>query len=96
MSLWRSIFLAEVQYAWYKNDPGNYIQTDLKPYIFISNDGRLYFSEVTNDDKGEYFCVVTRTGTNWNSGVTSLPTQLIVTDGSKDLSTDTHWNRELS
>ena len=36
----------ELHYTWYKNTPSNFVRTELKPYIFISKDSRLYFSEV--------------------------------------------------
>ena len=36
----------DVLYTWYKDDIYNFIRPELKPYIFISHDGRLYFSEV--------------------------------------------------
>lgn len=48
------VSLAGVLYAWYKDDFFNFIRPELKPYIMISHDGRLYFSEVTSDDIGEY------------------------------------------
>ncbi len=39
-------FTDELHYTWYKNLPSNFVRPELKPYIFISKDSRLYFSEV--------------------------------------------------
>lgn len=47
-----------IQYQWYKDNPSNFIRTNLQNYIFISKNGRLYFSEVSNSDVGDYFCVI--------------------------------------
>ena len=37
----------EILFSWYKDDIYNFIRPELKPYIMISHDGRLYFSEVS-------------------------------------------------
>ncbi|CAD5115430.1 DgyrCDS4405 [Dimorphilus gyrociliatus] len=47
-----------ILFAWYKNSISNFVRPNLKPYTFISYDGHLYFSEVTVDDKGSYYCMV--------------------------------------
>lgn len=47
-----------IQFQWYKNTPNNFIRTNLLNYIFISKNGRLYFSEVSNSDAGDYYCVI--------------------------------------
>ena len=36
----------EILYTWYKDDIYNFIRPELKPYLMVSHDGRLYFSEV--------------------------------------------------
>ena len=72
-----------VTYAWYKDDMSGWVRPSLKPYIFISNDGRLYFSEVTADDKGEYYCMINIAGVTTTSGAKSMPTKLNVYEGSE-------------
>lgn len=72
----------EVLYTWYKNDIYNFIRPEVKPYIMISNDGRLYFSEVTSDDAGDYYCLIYKPGQATSQGKVSMPTQLKVTEGS--------------
>ncbi|CAG5129208.1 unnamed protein product, partial [Candidula unifasciata] len=47
-----------VSVKWYKEDGGqNFMRTDLHPYIFVSNNGKLYFSEISQMD-AEYHCFV--------------------------------------
>ncbi|XP_048727659.2 contactin-5-like isoform X2 [Ostrea edulis] len=50
-------------YNWRKQSPGSYkrdpIYTLNNPHIFISNNGRLYFTEATKVDEADYFCEVT-------------------------------------
>ena len=77
------ISLSDILYTWYKNDIYNFIRPELKPYMFISNDGRLYFSEVTTDDVGNYYCLVYKPGQELAEGKVSMPTQLRITEGSK-------------
>lgn len=77
------VLILEVTYAWYKNDQSNWVRPQLKHYIFISHDGGLYFSETTTDDKGEYYCMVSKPGTTRSSGANSMPTRLNVIEGSK-------------
>ena len=55
------------------------------PYIFISSNGRLYFSEVTQSDEGNYYCRVslsgiskTIIGTAQPPSAVSKPIQLLV------------------
>ena len=74
-----------VLYAWYKNNIYNFVRPDLKPYIFISHDSRLYFSEVTIDDAGQYYCVVSKSNQFSQSSPVSMPTRLQVDEGSKEL-----------
>ncbi|XP_046353215.1 contactin-like [Haliotis rufescens] len=49
------------KYQWYKNNVANFIRPSLQSYIFISNNGKLYFSEVTRTDEGRYHCIVSLT-----------------------------------
>ncbi|ELT90327.1 hypothetical protein CAPTEDRAFT_180331 [Capitella teleta] len=72
----------EVLYTWYKDDIYNFIRPELKPYIFISNDGRLYFSEITADDVGAYYCLIYKPGQALAEGKVSMPTEVKVVEGS--------------
>ncbi|XP_046563536.1 contactin-like [Haliotis rubra] len=47
-----------VAYNWLKGSGSNFIRTDINPHIFISYNGKLYFSEVTDTDETYYRCVV--------------------------------------
>lgn len=49
-------------YNWQRGITFQYIYPETTPYIFISSNGRLYFSEVTSVDEDEYYCQVTLTG----------------------------------
>nr|XP_034306607.1 contactin-like [Crassostrea gigas] len=49
-----------ISYNWIK-DQTTPINSRLTPYLFISGDGQLYFSEVTRGDNGMYFCMATLT-----------------------------------
>ena len=46
-----------LNYQWLVN--GTFIFTRFKPYIFISRNGKLYFSTITKEDVGFYRCYVT-------------------------------------
>lgn len=50
-------------YNWRKQSVGSFkrdpIYTYNNPHIFISNNGRLYFTEATEDDVADYYCEVT-------------------------------------
>lgn len=52
--------LAAISYNWIK-DQTTPINSRLTPYLFISGDGQLYFSEVTRGDNGMYYCMATLT-----------------------------------
>ena len=66
----------------------NFIRPALKPYIFVSSDGKLYFSSVTKDDAGTYFCLVTRplADNTVQGGKRSMPIRLNVIESSEYMS----------
>nr|AUG84451.1 contactin [Platynereis dumerilii] len=70
----------EILYSWYRNNIMNFVRPELKPYTFISNNGKLYFSSVTKDDEGEYYCMVLspRAGVSSSEGKVSMPIRLSV------------------
>lgn len=83
------VFISAVSYQWYKDDK-QFVRPDLHTYIFISRNGKLYFSEVSTPDRGNYRCIVKLTahngaaiGTDQPPSRTSLPTLLDVQNGSK-------------
>ncbi|KAL4229020.1 ROBO3 [Mactra antiquata] len=47
-----------VSYQWYRGLNADFVRPDLNPYIFISSNGKLYFSEVTQNDEADYYCIV--------------------------------------
>ena len=49
---------SDILYAWFKDFTNNFVTSITKPYIFISRNGKLYFSSATDDDEGNYFCQV--------------------------------------
>ena len=76
-------FFTAVVYNWEKDSQDIFISTN--PYIFISSNGRLYFSEVTQADEGNYNCRVslsgiskTIVGTSQPPSAISKPIQLVV------------------
>ncbi|XP_022316570.2 contactin-3-like isoform X2 [Crassostrea virginica] len=86
-----------VSYQWYKDDK-QFVRPDLHTYIFISRNGKLYFSEVSTPDRGNYRCIVKLTahngaaiGTDQPPSRTSLPTLLDVQNG-----IPTVWGPEIS
>ncbi|CAH1783325.1 unnamed protein product [Owenia fusiformis] len=66
-----------ILFQWYKDNTNNFIRPRLKPHAFISNNGRLYFSFVTRDDYGDYYCMVKRER-NAQGGKSSMPTLMNV------------------
>lgn len=55
-------------YSWFKDAIPNFVRSELKPYTFISNNGKLYFSSVTKDDEGDYYCLVSSPFTSASTG----------------------------
>ncbi|CAG5130772.1 unnamed protein product, partial [Candidula unifasciata] len=76
-----------ISYQWYKGSDQQFIRTQFQTYIFVSNSGKLYFSEVTRNDEDQYSCVAILTGVNrYTIGTdqppmaTSMPIPLVVED----------------
>ena len=73
------LYLALI-YNWRKGERENevmYIYTETMPYIFMSYNGRLYFSEVTRVDENYYYCQVSLTSLDGRSvGSTQAPTRV--------------------
>ncbi|XP_059169995.1 contactin-like [Physella acuta] len=76
-----------VSYNWYKGPSQQFVRTEFQTYIFISRNGKLYFSEVTRNDEAEYTCVVNligvnqfTIGSNRSPSRNSLPIPLLVQD----------------
>ncbi|KAH9509768.1 hypothetical protein Btru_045155 [Bulinus truncatus] len=77
-------FKPAVVYNWIKAGQ-QFVRPEFQTYMFISSNGRLYFSEVTMSDEAEYTCIVSLTGVNQYTigssqppSRTSLPIPLIV------------------
>ncbi|XP_060585793.1 contactin-like, partial [Ruditapes philippinarum] len=51
-------FKPAVSYQWYRGEIADFVRPELNPYVFISNNGKLYFSEVTKNDESDYRCIV--------------------------------------
>ncbi|KAK7092363.1 contactin-3-like [Littorina saxatilis] len=90
-------FKPAVFYQWLK-DETQFIRTDMQAYIFISYNGKIYFSEVTASDQGEYRCIAVLTGVNqYTIGTsqpptrTSLPIPLLV----QEQSPKANWGPEI-
>ncbi|XP_033733379.1 contactin-like [Pecten maximus] len=62
-----------VTYHWLRWRTGSYVRPDLTPYIFISRNGKLYFSVVSKEDEDEYFCIVELTSNNGAAIGTNQP-----------------------
>ena len=70
------LHVSVLSYSWYKDKFSNFIFSNRKPHIFISRDGKLYFSTATKDDQGNYTCVVAVPGIT--GGKHSMPIPLHV------------------
>ncbi|XP_041371548.1 contactin-like [Gigantopelta aegis] len=66
-------FNPKVYYQWYKNDIAHFIRPTLNPHTFISENGRVYISEVQKSDEGEYHCIVTLTAPYGEKLATTQP-----------------------
>ncbi|XP_025082370.1 contactin-like isoform X2 [Pomacea canaliculata] len=51
----------DASFQWFKGPGANFLRTDLNKYLFMSFNGKLYFSETSLADAGMYHCVVTLT-----------------------------------
>ncbi|KAK3744027.1 hypothetical protein RRG08_021855 [Elysia crispata] len=76
-----------ISYQWLKGDSLQFVRPEFQDYIFISKNGKLYFSEVTRADESTYKCIAVLIGVNrYTLGTghaptrTSLPIPLIVDD----------------
>lgn len=70
-------------YAWFKDTIDNFIDPDVRWYMFVSYDGKLFFQLVTLNDEGDYYCVVKRPKTMNNfleDGKISMPIPLRVVE----------------
>lgn len=52
-----------IVYTWIKNGL-QFVRPEFQTYIFISRNGKLYFSEITQTDEGTYTCIVSLAGVN--------------------------------
>jgi len=102
------MIFSAVVYAWRKSDTNDFlaqkidIRPELNPHMFVSGNGKLYFSEVTGvTDNGYYYCIVTLTLQNINQDVisthgapsrTSNPVQLSVATSGKWETKNVIWN----
>ncbi|XP_052806194.1 contactin-like isoform X2 [Mya arenaria] len=51
-------FRPAVTYQWYRGTVADFVRPELNPHMFISSNGKLYFSEVTQTDEADYNCIV--------------------------------------
>lgn len=80
-------YFPRVYFSWYFGDTAQFVRPEYKPYLFVSQNGNLYFSYVTQVDQGSYTCVVT---TPDNSvGQKASPQPLVVNNASALLLTCT-------
>ncbi|RUS74476.1 hypothetical protein EGW08_017751 [Elysia chlorotica] len=78
-------FKPAISYQWMKGDSLQFVRPEFQEYIFISKNGKLYFSEVTRADESTYRCIAVLAGVNsFTIGQApsriSLPIPLIVED----------------
>ena len=66
-----------VTYQWYRASDGDFVRPDLNPRAFISSNGKLYFSEVTQSDATDYICLVKLAGSNIAKLATEQPPSTI-------------------
>ena len=63
--------LIAVSYQWMKGT--SFLIQALNSYFFLSADGNLYFSEVQQNDEGNYHCIVTLTAFPGDTLATDQP-----------------------
>ncbi|PVD35862.1 hypothetical protein C0Q70_02831 [Pomacea canaliculata] len=86
-----------VQYQWLK-DNAQFMRPEFQSYIFISNNGKLYFSEVTRSDEGRYQCIAELTGVNqFTIGTNQPPTRfsLPIPLAVSDQTPKSNWGPEI-
>lgn len=65
-----------VKYNWFKESAYSFVRPEYQTYQFISQNGKLYFSEVTRADEGRYHCIAILTGVNrYTIGTSQPPTR---------------------
>ncbi|GAB1598555.1 contactincontactin-like [Argonauta hians] len=71
-----------IRYQWAFKSTTSFVRPEKSPYIFMSRNGNLYFSEVTLSDSGPYYCIVALAGQEgfkeFNSHQTLLRTSLSI------------------
>ena len=85
---------AALAYSWYKQKTARssmvFIRPEFQPHTFISNSGKLYFSELAPSDDDLYYCIVSLTtiggagnyvGASRDESRVSIPFRLSVTTG---------------
>jgi len=50
-----------ISYQWFKNSFTSFIRPDFQPHTFVSESGKLLFSELSVSDKATYYCVASVT-----------------------------------
>ncbi|PVD35688.1 hypothetical protein C0Q70_02651 [Pomacea canaliculata] len=72
----RITFKPAVKYNWFKESAYSFVRPEYQTYQFISQNGKLYFSEVTRADEGRYHCIAILTGVNrYTIGTSQPPTR---------------------
>ncbi|KAL8572121.1 hypothetical protein ACOMHN_052918 [Nucella lapillus] len=66
-----------VKYTWFKESTKTFIRPKFQTYQFMSQNGKLYFSEVTRADEGRYHCIAILSGVNrFTIGTRQPPTRI--------------------
>lgn len=73
-------YFPRVYFSWYFGATAQFVRPEYKPYLFVSQNGNLYFSYVTQVDAGEYTCMVTSPDNS--VGQKASPQSLVVNNAS--------------
>ncbi|XP_041372375.1 contactin-like [Gigantopelta aegis] len=87
-----------VRYQWLKGDTRTFVRPEMQTYIFISANGRLYFSEVTRIDEGDYRCIAILSGVSKYTIGTSQPptrTSMAISLQVQDQAAKADWGPEI-
>nr|KAG5696570.1 hypothetical protein BaRGS_030438 [Batillaria attramentaria] len=69
-------FKPAVKYNWFKESTVSFVRPTFQTYQFMSQNGKLYMSEVTRADEGRYHCIAILTGVNrYTIGTNQPPTR---------------------